>query len=283
MGTMSSEVIHTRVGSVMGTLQIEVLGPLEVDVDGRSVALGGPRARTVFAALVVGLNHAVSIDNLVASVWGDHPPEHAIDTLQSIVSRLRGELGHDVIELIDHSYRLVADPAAVDSIRFERLLERASGIVPDDASRAAAMMIEALALWRGVPFGDLSDVVFLEPEVRRLEALRLSAIEVRLEADVACGRLTSAIASLEAETLENPYRERLWYLLVLALARDGRRVEALRACQQIRAILGEVGLEPSTDLTELEAMVIQESPMVRSHLARGTGSDSSGPTQKIAD
>ena len=280
---MSSEGIDTRVGSIMGTLQIDVLGPLEVHVGERSVPLGGRRARTVFAALVVGLNHAVSIDNLVASVWGDDPPEHAVDTLQSIVSRLRGTLGHDVIELIDHSYCLVADPASVDAIRFERLLERASRTVVDDASSAATMMIEALALWRGVPFGDLSDVVFLEPEVRRLEALRLSAIEVRLEADVERGMLTSAIASLEAETLENPYRERLWYLLVLALARDGRRVEALRVCQQLRAVLGEVGLEPSTDLSELEAMVIEEAPMVRSHLARCTRSGASEPTQKPND
>jgi DNA-binding SARP family transcriptional activator len=177
----------------------------------------------------------------------------------------------------------VADPASVDAIRFERLLESASRTVVDDASSAATMMIEALALWRGVPFGDLSDVVFLEPEVRRLEALRLSAIEVRLEADVERGMLTSAIASLEAETLENPYRERLWYLLVLALARDGRRVEALRACQQLRAVLGEVGLEPSTDLSELEAMVIEEAPMVRSHLARCTRSGASEPTQKPDD
>ncbi len=267
----------------MGTLRIGVLGPLDVHVDGRPVELGGPRARTVFAALVVALNHAVSIESLVASVWGEDPPEHAVDTLQSIVSRLRGKIGHDVIELMDHSYRLVVDPGCVDAIRFERLLEDASMCVADDPSSAASMMIEALALWRGVPFGDLRDVVFLEPEVRRLEELRMSAIEVRLEAAVACGKLASAIATLEAETLENPYRERLWYLLVLALARDGRRVEALRACQQNRAVLGEVGLEPSADLTELEAMVVQESPMVRSHLARSKRPDSSGPTPKIAD
>ena len=85
-------------------------------------------------------------------------------------------------------------------------------------------------------------------------------------ADVACGQLSSAIASLEEEIEENPYRERLWYQLVLALARDGRRVEALRAVQRLRRMLAETGLNPSTEILELERQVIDEAPGVQAHL-----------------
>jgi DNA-binding SARP family transcriptional activator len=247
-------------------LAIGVLGPLEVWRDGRSVHLGGRKSKIAFAALVISLNHAVPIDCLTAAVWDDDPPPSGVDTLQSILSRLRASLGHDAIELIDHSYRLVLKPESVDAVRFERLLARASSVLPDDPETAAVTGGDALGLWRGVPFGDLCDVPVLEPEVRRLEALRLSVVEIRLEADVACGRLPSAIASLETEVSEHAYRERLWYLLILALARDGRRVEALRAAQRLREVLADTGLEPSAEILELEEHVLQEAPEVRSHL-----------------
>lgn len=250
----------------MDELQIVILGPLEAHLGDREICIGGRKARTVFATLVLGLNHVVATDTLIFALWGDAPPPTARDTLQSVVSRLRRKLGPDRIDLIDHSYCLRADPESVDAVRFERLLTEADAMVGDDPAAAAELANRALEMWTGTAFGDLADVEFLRPEVRRLEALRLSALEVRLEADVACGRLTSAIASLEAEIAEHPYRERFWYQLVLALARDGRRVEALRACQRLRAELAEVGLEPSADMRELEDMVIREDPEVRSHL-----------------
>jgi len=252
----------------MGTLQIGLLGPVEARLDGRLVRIGARNERLVLAALAVALNHAVSIDSLMDDIWSGDPPPSGLDTLQSIVSRLRNKLGWDVIESIDHSYRLVADPDQVDAVRFERLLREASSRLTDDPVGAASLATSALALWRGTPFGDLHDATFLEPDVWRLDALRLSVLETRLEADVACGRLTSAIANLQAVIIENPYRERLWYLLILALARDGRRVDALRSCQQLRAELAEIGLEPSGDIRELEEMVLGEAPRVRSHLRR---------------
>ncbi len=252
----------------MEELQIGLLGPVEARRNGAPLALGGRNERIVLAALTLALNRAVSVDTLLAAVWNEHPPASAVNTLQSIVSRLRNQLGHDVIELTDHSYRVVVDPEQVDVVRFERMLADATALLVDDPPTAAAVASDALALWRGVPFGDLSDVEFLEPEVWRLDSLRLSASEVRLEADVACGRLASAIAELQAEVLEYPYRERIWYLLVLALARDGRRVDALRECQRLREVLGEIGLVPPGDICELEAMIINEDPRVRSHLHR---------------
>lgn len=250
----------------MEHLQIDILGPLEIRRHGQPVHLGGRNARIVCAALVVALDHAVPIEALSTAVWGDEPPPSAVDTLQSTLSRLRSKLGHDVIESIDHSYRLLAEPEAVDAVRFERMLMRALSVVADDPEATAALANEALGLWRGTPFGDLCDVAALEPEVRRLDALRVTAMEIHLEAEVACGRLPPAIAQLEAEVVDNPYRERLWYLLILALARDGRRVAALRAVQRLRAVLAETGLEPSSEIEELEELIHREAPEVRPHL-----------------
>lgn len=252
----------------MDGLRIGVLGPLEVVRSGRPVGLGGRNEQIVLAALVVHLNRAVSTDTLADAVWNGAPPPSGLDTLQSILSRLRSRLGHDAIELVDHSYRFVAAPDHVDAIRFERLLGEAAMCRADDPSAASSLATEALALWRGTPFGNLGDAELLVPEVRRLESLRSSAVEVRLDADVACGHLVSAIADLRAEIIEHPYRERLWYLLALALARDGCRVDALRTCHRLRVDLREVGLEPTADICELEQMIIDEAPEVRSRLHR---------------
>ena len=232
----------------MDSFQIGVLGSVEAYRVGRAVHLGGRNEQLVLATLAVVPNRAVSTDSLLEGIWNGAPPRSGLDTLQSLVSRLRGRLGHDAIELIDHSYRLVAEPDQVDSIRFEYLLGDAASLLADDPPTAANLATDALALWRGTPFGDLGNASFLEPDVRRLEALHQSAVEVRLEADVACGRLISAIASLQAEVVKNPYRERLWYLLVLALTRDGCRVDALRACDKLRAELAAIGLEPTADI-----------------------------------
>ncbi len=252
----------------MDTLHVGLLGPIEAHVGGRAICLGGRHEQMVLAALALGLNQPVSTCTLVEAVWDGDPPRSQLDTLQSIVSRLRRRLGHEAIQSIDHSYRLIAEPDHVDAIRFERLLARASSMLADDPASAASFALDALSLWRSIPFGDLADSEFLGPDVRRLEALRLSALEVRLEADVECGRLATSIASLQGAIEENPYRERLWYLLVLALARDGRRVDALRACHRLRIDLSEVGIAPSADMCDLEQMVLTEAPTVRSHLRR---------------
>ena len=252
----------------MEKLQVGLLGPLEVHLGAIAIGLGGRNEQMVIAALAIARNKVVSTDSLLYALWNDEPPESALDTLQSLVSRLRGRLGHDVIELIDHSYRLAVEADQVDSVRFERVTAEATALLADDPSAASARAVGALELWRGTPFGDLADEEYLEAEVRRLDALRMNAQEVRLEGDVACGRLAAAVADLQVHVTENPYRERLWYLLVLALARDGRRVEALRACQELRADLGAIGLLPTADIVELEQMVLDEAPAVRSRLAR---------------
>ena len=103
-------------------MEFRVLGPLEVEGDGRAVAPGGRRERALLAALILGAGETVSTDRLVAALWGDDPPRSAAKTLQNHVLRLRKALGPAVIETRSPGYRLAAPPAAVDARRFEALI-----------------------------------------------------------------------------------------------------------------------------------------------------------------
>jgi DNA-binding SARP family transcriptional activator len=250
----------------MCALEVRVLGPVQITVDGVPVPLRGRTERALVVAMVLSLNHAVSGEHLALALWGDEPPASARNTLQSALSRLRRKF-RGALTSDGHSYCLRLDPECVDAVCFETLVVAAADAVAANASRAAELAAAALDLWRGPPFDDLADDDFVVPEAMRLEELRLAAIELHLEADVVLGRLAQAIPRLRAEVTEQPYRERLWYLLMLALARDGRRVEALRAYLELWSVMREVGLEPSRALRELEARIIQESPDVALRLA----------------
>jgi DNA-binding SARP family transcriptional activator len=248
-------------------VEIRVLGPIEVIRDGAPVAVGGRNQRAALAALVLSLNRAVSTDTLALVVWGDEPPPSAHATLQTYVSHLRAVCG-DVIRFGDDCYTLAMEPQHVDLVAFERLVMEARRAITADPERARTCAVEAMALWRGDPFGVLSDDEFIAVEAHRLDELRLEVMELRLEADIALGQCDAAIGHLEAAVEEHPFRERLWYLLMVALSRTGRRVEALRAYQRLRGLLAEIGLEPSQELRELEGDIITEAPAVRSHLQR---------------
>ena len=246
---------------------IRVLGPVEVILEGRPVPVAGHKKRAVLVALVLAIEHAVPVDQLEAAVWGDDPPPSARATLQGYISDLRRMLGRDRIEFEEGAYVLRMSPDAVDQVRFERLVVEAADLLDSDAGRARELCMEALSLWQGPPFGDLIDEEFVALEAQRLEEIRLRAMELRLEADIALGRDADAAAILAGAVHEFPYRERLWFLLMTALAHDGRRVEALRAYQQLVDLLVEVGLEPSRDLKELEQQILVEAPTLRAHLA----------------
>lgn len=247
---------------------IRVLGPIEISSSGFCRPVAGRHPRAVLAALVLGLGHAVPVDHLAAVVWGDDPPPTAHATLQTHISNLRKCLGAGHIRFEEGAYILSVPPESIDAVRFERLSMRAAEMLADDPAASRELSMQALRLWRGPPFGDLYDDEFVYLEARRLDEMRIQTMELRLEADVALGRLAHAIGLLESAVVDHPYRERPWFLLISALAMDGRRVEALRAYQRLCAILAEAGLEPSQDLQDLEQEVLMESPKLRAHLAR---------------
>lgn len=247
-------------------LRVLVLGPVEVERAGELLPIGGRRARSILAALVISLRHAVSDDRLIEAAWGDEPPESARASMQSHISRLRRALGHDVVQRHDHSYVLDVDPGQVDACVFERTLAEAAEAFPSDPVETLQLCRRALEVWRGPPFGDLGEADFALPETVRLEELRVDATELFLEATIAVERPGLAVPALRAAVTENPYREKMWYLLVRGLALEGRRVEALRELEQARLALADVGLELTVDLRELEQQIVLEDESVRPHL-----------------
>jgi DNA-binding SARP family transcriptional activator len=230
---------------------IRVLGPVDLVTAQGEVAVGGRQIRAALGTLVVALGHAVPADHLVAVLWGDEPPASALSSLHSYVSRLRHMLGAGTIHREDDTYALVIDPALVDAYRFERLIVEASeaDVTPQQRRDKGQ---EALQMWRGIPFGDLAEEDPFRLEALRLDELRMHAMELRLDADISLGHAGLVVGLLESAVEEYPYRERLWLLLIEALARDGRRVESLRTADRLRHVLGDVGLEPGAALLALE-------------------------------
>ena len=239
-------------------MDFRLLGPLEVTERGRSVALGGPKQRSVLALLLLHANETVSLDRIQAALWGDDPPPTATKTIQVNISRLRKDLGADRLATRTPGYVLRVGPDEFDLARFRDLLAASRTAAPADA---AEMLGDALALFRGDPLADLAYEPFAQPHIARLEELRLAALEARIDADLAVGRHAELVGELDALVLEHPLRERLRRQLMLALYRSGRQSDALDAYRAAyRTVSEELGLEPSAELQALERDILQHDP-----------------------
>jgi WD40 repeat protein/serine/threonine protein kinase/DNA-binding SARP family transcriptional activator len=239
-------------------VQVRVLGPLEVVKDGAEVRLGGRKQRTVLALLAAAAGRPVAVDALIDAVWGEEPTSGARSTLQTYVSNLRAAIG-DVIVREDGGYRLATDPDHVDAVEFERALAGAADLVETNPAEASQRLRAALALWRGHPYADVEGSFRLDVEARRLEELRLRAVETRIEAELALGHHAELVPELEVLCEEFPVHERFRAQHMLALYRSGRQAEALRAYQKTRTYLAEeLGLEPSPHLLELERQILNQ-------------------------
>jgi DNA-binding SARP family transcriptional activator/WD40 repeat protein len=242
------------------TVQYRTLGPLVVEDSGGSLPLGGPKQRLVLALLLVEPDRVVHLDRLVDGVWEDRPPGGAAHNIQGYVSELRRVLP-DAITFQSGGYRLHVDPTRIDARRFESLVENGRKAGTKRPEAAASALRDALAIWRGEPFADLRYAEALQTEIGRLEARRLSALELRLEADLALGRHRELVDELLALTREHPFQERFWADLMLALHRSGRRAEALHAFERARrALAQELGVEPSPELVDLRRRVADADP-----------------------
>ena len=238
-------------------MEFRILGPLEVVDRDRSIPLGGARQRALLALLLTRANELVSADRLIDELWGERPPRTAANALQFHVSQLRKALGSpEVIVTRGPGYLIQVAPDELDLLRFERLVREARS---SSAEVAAPLLREALGLWRGPALSDLAYEAFAQAESVRLEELRLSALEQRLEADLELGRHAEAVAELEALVRSHPLRERPRAQLMLALYRSGRQVEALEVYQQARrTLVDELGIEPSHPLQELEKGILRQ-------------------------
>ena len=239
-------------------MEIRILGPVELELGGRRLRLGGPKQRALLSLLALNANLTVSVDRLIEGLWGEEPPASAAKMVQLYVSQLRKLLAEEAgTEIVTHGrgYELRLDREAVDAAKFERLVAEASR--GDHNGGAGEAAHRALGLWRGPPLADLVDEPFAAAETRRLEELHLVALELAIESDLEAGRDRELIGRLDSLVAEYPLRERLRRLLVLALYRTGRQADALEAYRAARTMLiGELGLEPTPELRRLEQAIL---------------------------
>lgn len=250
-----------------GQLRISLLGPCAASAGGAPLDLGGPRQRAVLIALVLARGEVVPVERLTESVWGERAPADPAGALQAYVSHLRRRLQPGsaartrsaVIVSEGRGYAVRLSPDAVDSWRFESLLDRSGAV--DDAAEAAELLSRALGLWRGPPLAEWADEPWAAPEITRLEELRAVARERLMAAQLAMGQAALLVPDLEAMVAEEPMREERWRLLALALYRAHRQADALGALRRARATLAdELGVDPGPALRELERQVLAQAP-----------------------
>ena len=243
-------------------MQFHVLGPLEVLERDAPRALGGAKQRAVLAILLLHRGEVISSERMIDELWGDLPPATAAKTLQGYVSHLRKSLGGGLLHTHGRGYQLTLASDQVDVDQFERLAAEGRAALSDgDAATAADRLHQALGLWRGPALVDFAYEAFAQAEIARLEEARLAALEDRLDADLALGRHAEVAGTLEALTVEHPYRERLRAQLMLALYRCDRQADALQAYQNARrTLIEELGIEPGERLRELQGSVLAQDP-----------------------
>ena len=241
-----------------GPLEFRILGPFEVGRNGEPLEIPAGKPRALLAVLLLRAGEVVSVDTLVDELWGEQPPATAAKNVQVYVARLRRALGEGVLVTQAPGYALRVDPEQFDAARFQALVEEAR---LEEPARAAPRLERALALWRGPPLADFAYEPFAQDEIRRLDDLRLGALEDRVEADLALGRHEAVIGELESLTRAHPLRERLQGLLLLALYRCGRQADALEAYRSTRRrFVEELGVEPSPALRQLERAILEQDP-----------------------
>ena len=247
-------------------MEFRLLGPLElVDDQGRPVELPAGKPRALLALLLLEARHVVSVDRIVDALWGEGPPATAEAVVQSYASRLRKLLPEGALARRGQGYVLDVEENQLDLDRFERL-RREGGAAAEKRrwQQAATMLHAALALWRARPLVEFQDELFARDAIARLAELHLVVLEQRLEADLALGRAPEIVPELQTLVREEPLRERLCELLMIALYRAGRQADAIAAYQATRSALREeLGLEPSPALRKLERAILVHDPSLQ--------------------
>jgi DNA-binding SARP family transcriptional activator len=248
-----------------------ILGPVELRDGERTVLPGGPRQVVLLAVLLVNANRAVSVDQLINALWGDLGTPGALRRLRVAITRLRrmldavGAQDESVLRTVAGGYLLAVGRDELDADVFGRRMEEGRGaLARGEVARARDALDQALGMWRGPVLADVSYEAFAQPEIRRLEELRLTALEARADCELRLGEHGRLVAELEALVAAHPGRERLTAQLMLALYRCGRQGEALERYARTRAYLSsELGLEPGPALQALQADVLVQAPALR--------------------
>jgi predicted ATPase/DNA-binding SARP family transcriptional activator len=228
-----------------------LLGPL-------APAAGSGKRPALLALLLLSANRVVSTDRLIDDLWGAEPPATAAVAIQNAISQLRRLVGADRIVTHPGGYELRVAAGELDVHAFERGLADAAEAT--DPAAKLDHLDRALALWRGPALVDFAFEPFARAECERLEELRVTAHEDRIDCELACGR--PVVAELKALIAEHPLRERLRAQLMLAFYSAGQQADALAVYHDTRRMLrDELGLEPGPELRRIERAILEQRPL----------------------
>jgi DNA-binding SARP family transcriptional activator/tetratricopeptide (TPR) repeat protein len=243
-------------------VEFRVLGPLEVCAGGTRVALGGPQAEKVLAALLIAGGTVVGVGGLVEALWDGEPPRTATHQVHKVVAGLRRRLS-GVIETDGPGYRIRLDGAGYDLGAFDALV----------GTPSAEHLRAALALWRGPALAGI-DSRALRAAADRLEERRLAAVEAEAELRLAAGEAAAVAVELSALVAAHPLRETLRCRLMVALYRCGRQADALAVYADARALLAdELGVDPGPELARVHQQVLRADPALLPPAAGPSGVD----------
>lgn len=263
-------------------MRFGVLGPLVVwDDGGTAVTVPETKVRALLATLLAHDGGPVSADRLVQDLWGDRPPGKPAGALQAKVSQLRRVLGRDTVLHQPAGYRLRldgdGDGPRVDADRFRDLATEARSAA--DPHTRAALLTEALGLWRGPAYADFADEPFVRAAAGRLDEQRLSVTEEQAEARLAVGDHLLLAGELAALVERHPLRERLRAAQMRALYLTGRQSEALASYEHLRARLAEdLGVDPGPALTALHRAVLRQDPALTTPPPGGAAAPGARPS-----
>ncbi|MBO0856796.1 MAG: FHA domain-containing protein [Nocardia sp.] len=258
------------------SVDVRVLGPVRLSIDGVPVPVGGPKPRTLLAALAVNRRRAVSSQALADIVWNEQPPDSYQASLQVFVSNIRKALRNSgvdsaaVLRTESSGYRLEIADDDCDLGRFEttrKAGEQASAAGEHDV--ASRLFGQALDQWSGAALDDLAGTRFADTFATAMNEERLLVASARIDAEITCGRASSVVGELVSMTDAHPLREPLWAQLITALYLSGRQADALDACRRVRGVLAdELGIDPGPTLVDLEQRVLRQEPLNTREMAQ---------------
>ncbi|MEU3823959.1 hypothetical protein GT045_21135 [Streptomyces sp. SID486] len=261
-------------------MDIGILGPLAVRLNGQSIVPSAGKPRQLLALLAIRAEQVVTVPTLMEEIWGDAIPKSAATTLQTYILHLRRKVtdalrtgpagggseqvgdAKDVLATCFGGYRLALRPADSDLREFRSLATRGSlALETGDAHAAAVLLERALELWRGPALVDVPVGLVLGVEVLGMDEQRTRVLEQRIEADLLLGRHASLLAELRMLVARHPMNENLAAQLMTALYRSGGVWRALEVFQQLRrTLIEELGVEPSQRLQRLHQAVLSGEP-----------------------
>ena len=244
-------------------MEVGLLGPVTVPLP-EGQAEPGKRARALLAVLALAGDEPLPLDELARRLWAGAMPPDPANAIEGLLGQLAATLPEGAIERTDEGHRLDAGLVSTDAQRFADLVGQAQDAgAAGNLPRAGDFLGEAIGLWRGDALADVRLTPHLDAEATRLDEARVAALEDRCDLALKQGRHRELLSGVRRLVEENPTRERLWGLLMVALYRSGRGEDAVAVYAEARERLAdELGIEPGAALRQLEAGILRNDPIL---------------------